>query len=337
MEKGKKVENLEEVLKQFTEQIKDKNLKDIPKEEFEKLKESLSVAAEKIEVSPGTSKLDVNIETSAFQQKFHKNDILPSRGYFFKVPEQIEIKLELLGEDLEAISKFSERFSPKDLLISRYSTNEIIVRFSEIQSFIIKKFTNLDPDSLTIQDKIHINTVIGMNNLIIKMLDLKCPVEDHTFQIPISDINTLEFRYLDEKEVEKFAQKYDFDIIFTEDRTLFRYKNYADPKLDFEILRSSFMPVILSPSSILDTLSFSLVRINEQFSNFQANKEILKKFPLKHLQKIFVFIIGMSLGLLEDFYYGYNIGKELIFTCPEHNAEVKLTLIEFLSNFFILF
>ena len=259
---------------------------------------------------------------------------MPSRGYFFKIPDKVKVKLELLGEDLEAISKFSVRFNPIDHLVSRYSTNNDIIKLSVLQDFIIRNYTNLSPELLTFQDKLHLNYQIGLNNFLSPTLTITCP-RNHTFDIVLSEFfqkNEVSYSILDEVIIKRIAGQFGFEIVEEEFGRVFQY-NLVPSKPKFKVLSSIFMPVLFSPKSMFDLLF--LTYHNPQNSP-DENLKYLKNLPMKHIQNIYAFVLGISLGILKDVVYGYNLAREIEFICPQDNEKITMTTFEVISNFFIV-
>jgi len=336
------VEELDKSFVNFAEKIK--QFGKIPKEEIEKFKKQVSEISKQIskqEIDSFESikfpsqhlEGSVDINTTTYQIEFNK-EWLPSKGFFFKIPDIIKVKLELIGEDLEAISKFSLRFNPNDHLVSRYSSNIDIVKLSVLQDFIIRNYTNLNPELLTFQDKIHLNYQIGLNNFLSPSLTINC-TQNHTFDVLLSEFfKTSEITYniLDENQIIKIAAEFNFEIIDTDFGKIFQY-NALSSKPQFKILSSIFYPILFAPKSIFDLLMLTYHNPNQ---SPDENLKFLKSLPMKHIQNIYTFLLGISLGIIKEPIYGYNLSKEIKFICPKDNETITMTVFEVISNFFIV-
>jgi len=334
------VEKIDETFIKFTEKIRQFG-KNIPPEEIQQFKQEISQLSKQIpeqkksEIVDFTQHIEgsIDIPTTTYQIEYSKN-WLPSKGFFFNLPDTIKVKLELIGEDLEAISKFSIRFNPNDHLVSRYSLNNDIVKLSVLQDFIIRNYTNLNPEVLTFQDKLHINYQIGLNNFISPNLTITCP-KNHTFDVLLSEFfKTSEISYtiLDEQQIAKIAAEFGFEIVNENFGKVFQYNNLPS-KPKFKILPSIFYPVLFAPKSIFDLL---ILTYHNPQQTPDENYKFLKSLPMKHIQNIYTFILGISLGILKEPIYGYNLTKEIKFVCPQDNETITMTMFEVIANFFIV-
>lgn len=333
--------NIDQLFANLAKSLDTISSKNIPKEKVQseikkQIEEFSKIISEKQAIieQPSKSAVDVDISTSTFQLEISPLDI-PSCGVFFKIPDKIKLKLELTGEDFEAIAKYSQRINPNEVFILRYTNNDLIGRLSALQDFIIKKFTNISPENITIQDKIHLNSIIGLNNLLKPSINFTCS-NNHTQEYLISDLfkNNINLypKFLDINQLISFCNELKINTIQDENGFSFTYEINND-KIEFKALNSSYMPIILAPKSPLDIISFATKKINDTEIKYFEAYEFYKKLPLKYIQSISLAVLQISIGTP---LYGYDLGSEIKLECSNCKEIISSTVMEVLSNFFIL-